>query len=320
MLSTEEKAASDPVWYIPPWIYSISIILIVVAVICCIGSWVFVFYFRKKPLVAMGQPEFLYNLCFGALLLQLSQVFLIIVTHADHDKNGKMLDLTNSKISTFLNVCCNFATWFIYMGFFVVYTALLCKMYRIMKITHQPLRRGLKILPRHVLWPFFLLVFLLTCLLATWSATGVSKYVIIENPDTNESSGYCAMTWWISDESPSKQCLFAMGVLLVIVQLILLILAYKIRKINQELGDSKRILMLVLFHVIVLVVFTTIVYRVGDKGMLVTTIEFFLFSLSTIGFIIFPRMYYVWYNNRYGHLPENVVMIGTGTTTVQGVN
>jgi len=53
---------------------------------------------------------------------------------------------------------------------------------------------------------------------------------------------------------------------------------------------------------------------------MVFTIQYVLYSISTIGFIILPRMYYVWYEHRHGHLPENVVMIGGGTTTVRGIN
>jgi hypothetical protein len=53
---------------------------------------------------------------------------------------------------------------------------------------------------------------------------------------------------------------------------------------------------------------------------MVFTIQHVLYSFSAIGFIILPRMYYVWYEHRHGHLPENVVMIGRGTTTVRGIN
>merc|ERR1740130_1896153 len=84
----------------------------------------------------MGQPTFLYNLCFGALLPPIAQAFGGAVTFFSTGENG--IIPVDSKTGIILNVCCNFAVWLNYLGFFVIYTALLCKIYRIMKITQQP--------------------------------------------------------------------------------------------------------------------------------------------------------------------------------------
>ena len=203
-----------------------------------------------------------------------------------------------------------------------MYTALLCKIYRIMKLTEQPLRRGLKILPRHVIWPLVLVVSLMVFLLAAWSATGTSKYAIREIQNRNDiliESGYCALTAMV--ETPSKQIIITLFVLILLVQLVFFILAFKIRKINQELGDSKRILWLCFWQVITFFFAPLIpTFFAGDKLLLVYNIDKFLVSILPIGFLIFPRIYYVWYENRHGHLPEYVVLLGGGTTTVRGVN
>jgi len=54
--------------------------------------------------------------------------------------------------------------------------------------------------------------------------------------------------------------------------------------------------------------------------MLLHIIPPFLSSIGIVGFLIAPRIYYVWYEHKHGHLPENVQMIGGGRTTVRGVN
>jgi len=322
--------------YVPTWIYLIDIILIAAGIVCSVGSWVFVFYYRKKPIVAMGQPTFLYSLCFGALLLPIAIAFGLAVSFFDSnndDENNGTIIPVNSKTSsgTIFNVCCNFVAWLHYIGIIVIYTALLCKIYRIMKLTQQPLRRGLKILPRHVLWPFILVVSFTVGLLIAWSATGSSKYAIGENLEektnnntTTISGGYCAVSPSLPTAtiSPSRQIVIALIVLVTIVQFVLIILAWKIRKINQELGDSKRILRMVVFQFILNIICTSTASSNGHEvSLLIYSINFVITSISTIGFMILPRMYYVWYEHQYGHLPENVVMIGSGgtTTTVRGV-
>ena len=316
-MAEEGEGVKAEEWLFPPWTYSISLVLVLVSLVCSVGSWIFVFYYRKKRIVSIGQPEFLYNLCLGSLLILISMVIWLSVTFFEDRNEAIPVD---SKTGTILDVCCNFAGWLSYIGFAVVYTALLCKIYRIMKVTEQPLRRGLKILPRHVIWPLVLVVSLMVFLLAAWSATGTSKFKTAKNPYTNKSiGGYCEINPR-GAETPSKQFLIALIVLLSTVQLVLPILAFKIRKINQELGDSKRILWVSLTQVITFVVLVPISFFAGDKVVLVRAIQYCMYSILPVGIMIFPRMYYVWYEHQHDRLPENVVMIGGGTTTVRGVN
>jgi len=244
-----DEGGEDIIYDVPVWIYLINIILIVSAMICSIGAWVFVYRYRKKPIVAMGQPEFMCNLCFGALLLPIGLVFSLSVAFFNHNENGVIP--IESNIGIFLNVCCNAVEWLMVLGFFIIYSSLLCKIYRIMKITQQPLRRGLKILPRHVLWPFVLVLILNVSLLIAWSASGTSKYKIAEIPGTNQSYGYCENIDDPEIDTASLAYLHTLNALGGIVQIILIVLACKIRKLNQELGDSKRILRLILFQSIV---------------------------------------------------------------------
>jgi hypothetical protein len=313
-----DEGGEDIIYDVPVWIYLINIILIVSAMICSIGAWVCVYRYRKKPIVAMGQPEFMCNLCFGALLLPIGLVFSLSVAFFNHNENGVIP--IESNIGIFLNVCCNAVEWLMVLGFFIIYSSLLCKIYRIMKITQQPLRRGLKILPRHVLWPFVLVLILNVSLLIAWSASGTSKYKIAEIPGTNQSYGYCENIDDPEIDTASLAYLHTLNALGGIVQIILIVLACKIRKLNQELGDSKRILRLILFQSIVNGVCISLYAISNNVFIMVFTIQYVLYSISTIGFIILPRMYYVWYEHRHGHLPENVVMIGGGTTTVRGIN
>merc|ERR1740130_927842 len=57
----------------------------------------------------MGQPTFLYNLCFGALLLQIGIVFGVAENFLSTGENG--IIPVDSKTGIILDVCCNCAVW-----------------------------------------------------------------------------------------------------------------------------------------------------------------------------------------------------------------
>jgi hypothetical protein len=318
----EGEGEGEPLnyYHLPTWIYWILWVLILLAIISSVGSWAFVYRYRKKPIVAMSQPTFMYNLCFGSLLLPISLVLYMSV-QLSGDRSGIF------PIGRVENVCCHFMMWLYYLGLFVIYSALLCKIYRIMKVTQQPLRRGLKILPRHALWPFIVVLMLTIGLLIAWSITNPSnKYIVEEIPNTTLTTGYCEISGIAGYKSASVPYLYALQALILIVQLILTILACKIKNLNEELGDSKRIFRLVLFQFILHSIITCLLFFGAAKVLnlasrkSVFSLQFIMYSFSTIGFMIMPRMYYVWYEYRHGHLPEYVVMIGSGTTTVRGTN
>ena len=316
----------------PAWVLWICMVGVAVTILCSIGSIVFVYIFRNRPIVAMGQPQFLYVLLFGSILIPISSIFVFIVKFShqysvDDDDNNEAAANTD----IYFNVCCNFATWFYYTGIIIMYGCLLCKIYRIMKLTSQPLRRGLKVLPRHALWPFVVVVSLTIALLLAWSLTGSSKYVSIEVPGfkgSNTTQGFCtqhlgADTQW-NNPSSSKQYLTLLTILVTVVQFILLVLACKVRNVNQQLGDSKKIIRLLIFQVVFHNLFASTNAAVSHFNttamIIVAMLHVIMYSLSTIGFILCPRMYYVWYENKHGQLPPTVEMIGGGGRTVVRIN
>jgi hypothetical protein len=306
-------------YHLPIWIYCILWFLILLAIVCSVGSWAFVYRYRNKPIVAMGQPPFMYTLCFGSMLLPIALALYLGVQLSDDDKKNGLFP-----IGMVENFFCHIMMWLNYGGHLVIYSALLCKIYRIMKITEQPLRRGLRILPIHALWPLVVVLLLTIGLLITWSTINPSnKYIFGEFFDTDIASGYCEIVTIAGLVSASLAYLYALQALILIVQLILTILAWKIRNLNQELGDSKRIFKLVLFQFICHAIVTAdiVFFHLMQNITIVKSVfclQFLMYSFSTIGFMILPRLYYVWYEYRYGHLPEYVVMIGGGTTTVRG--
>jgi hypothetical protein len=320
MVDDENEGENLIYYHLPIWIYCTLGFLTFLAIVCSVGSWAFVYRYRKKPIVAIGQPPFMYTLCFGSILLPIA-LTLYLGVQLTHDDEKNRLFLFG-KVE---NVCCHMTTWLNYLGLLVIYSALLCKIYRIMQVTQQPLRRGLTILPRHALRPFVVVLMSTVGLLITWSTINPSKkYIVGEEFDSNITSGYCENVGLADLVSASLPYLYALQALILIVQLTLTILACSIKNLNQELNDSNRIFRLVLFQFVWHLIVTVTMFFNGIENLAILksvfSLQYLMYSFSTIGFMILPRIYYVWYEYRYGHLPEYVVMIGAGTTTVRGTN
>jgi len=92
----------------------------------------------------------------------------------------------------------------------------------------------------------------------------------------------------------------------------LLVLACTIRKVNHELGDGKRILYLMVYLTILanitIPVFLSISAEFHSVRYVIESIHSFFYVSGIIGFMIAPRMYYIWYENKHGHLPDSITL------------
>ena len=229
-------------------------------------------------------------------------------------------------------VCCNLMTWCMYIGYATTFTPLLCKIYRIKLITDQPLRRGLKVLPRHVAGPYILAMVITVGSLIVWTVLDPYKYEVHEtDPFVHENLGTCSVVMFVHTWQLSTYTLIFMGIilnsLLSVILEKLVVLTYQIRNINPELGDSQRIFRLVIFFLVshILWVISVVIVR-STKSMegstryvilnFLSVLALFIDSVGIIYFIVVPRLYFVWYQQKHGHLPEHVQIFGTGTIRI----
>jgi len=302
----------------------ICAVLMGLAFFYTVTLWILIYMYRQKPIVVMSQPEFLYNICGGSLLIVLSMIANICVLtsrkHDSIDDNGADI-ITSTMPDLSINIFCGFYWWAYYIGYALVYTALLCKIYRIKLITDQPLRRGVKILPKHVMIPYAIIMATLIILLLVWFIIGY-----VADPYTYNKS--CITI----SHSNTLAIIFSSVIngLILCVSIAVTILAWKIRHINEELGDSKRILWLSVYQLFLCIIINTIlqnvllphIYSMENLKIQMAvldaydTIFSFLLVIGSISFIVLPRIYFVWYEYKHGHYPEGVEMIGTGRTIV----
>ena len=237
--------------------------------------------------------------------------------HDSIDDNGDAI-LTSTMSDLSINIFCGFYWWAYYIGVALVYTAQLCKIYRIKLITDQPLRRGVKVLPKHVMIPYATIMVTIISLLIAWVIV-----IHFYDPYTEDDYDKSCQSQNKSDRIFSNVIFGLIGCVSVAV----IILAWKIRHINEELGDSKRILWLSVYlfcfaiiHSILLIL--PIIPNIENVKIQLAvldaydTLKSFLISIGIMSFIVLPRIYCVWYEYKHGHLPAGVEMIGAGRTTV----
>lgn len=282
-----------------------EVVAMVLVVIPTVLSLVFLWCFSKKPIVAMCQPRLMSVLCFGTLMCVVGFIFYILPTLSD----------AASRFAIKMQTSCNLYTWLVYIGHVSVLAILACKLFRVSKV--MKIRRKQKVLPWHILGPF---------LLALLVAIGILIANQIMYPTaykTDENAGYCAEFY-----SRGAVAFFyiRLGYCYALL-LTILFFAWKLRGVNQEIGESRRMFLLLCVLVIADgfdLAANIIIDKINGLGPVdkrwlhhvVLVLWHVIFLLSTIGILIGPRMYYVWYERVHGRLPEDVQMYGTGQVHV----
>lgn len=249
----------------------VCLFLMSVAMLMSILGLVFVCLLRRDVVVKASQPEFLYLLCFGAILLS-SAIFPM------------SFDESYGWSESQLDRACMAVPWLIFSGYLVIYLALFTKLWRLQKV--MSFRRQ-RVTVFHVMGPFA--VFSLSCLAVLIAFTVTSPWqwertFVTEFPP--ETLGKCE-----SDHAPVY-----MGVLAGLCLLATLLAAWmcsKVKDIQGEFSDSQAVFYILFTHfqsivvglpvIIILVDQSPTVFYLGTS-LLVSTV-----SISSVGFVLIPK-------------------------------
>lgn len=295
----------------PSWFVPTLNVFTAVNIFVSVTSLIFVNYFRKEPIVAMGQPKMLSMLCLAALLTTAGSIFFVLPL------NGR--DFSIATISTF----CSVNDWMWFIGNYMIFVVLLCKLYRVQKV--MKFRRNQKILFWHLAGPFSALmalaigIMIASQILYPYYPDGLVDLSYANDSGQQETVSVC----WATAEG-YLWFQFAKFVTQILIQVVLMVFAWKLRKLNEDIGDAKRILWFCVVTTIISI--PSLIYVYGyrhffenDGAMLYyfrTVLCFsvwkFVFVFSAIGFLIFPRIYFVCYKKIHGNYPEYVKVYGTG--------
>ena len=280
----------------------------------------FLFRFRTLYDIFLPLPPstkgFLVVIIFGGLFMATAGCFVI----AAAIKWDTEPDPFVSDGASFFDIMCMAWVWLFLFGHICVYMGLYGKLRRIHKVAHLTSRRSEPISVWYGMWPFFVLRVMSFALLLAWSIVEIPKWVIFEYDD-GKSFGLC-------DYTATGQLKFLISlVLLIFVSAVLgAQMAYRARKLPQELTDVNQIFQIYCCHLVIIIIFGSlyIIARVLQLPTALVTANVLLAiceSIASVGPLMVPKMYYIWYeHNHNGELPEGVTMIGRGQTHIGGLS
>jgi hypothetical protein len=286
-----------------------------IGLLLSIGSAVFIYRFRKNTIISVGQPPFLYLICFGAFLMSVS-----ISLNAIDESSGRTQQSLNAGCITWL--------WMTTIGEIIVYMSLFCKLFRVEKVTRRGRVRQ-KILVKDVIKPLIVVVLVAIAILIAWTITSPPYYKrqTINGLDGElHSIGVC-----FYDDGGIYEVMLTL--VLVFCISIAFWMSLKTRNVPEYLSDSRRVSQTLLGHLVLVIIkfivnvalvicTTSSTMSAADisslnAGAYISSVfyEFFLAMIS-IGFLVIPKIYYVRYEQVHGELPKGVHKIG-GRVTVQ---
>lgn len=281
----------------------------------CVGAFVFVVVFRRKRVVALGQPPFLCLICVGSFLVAFVNLF----------ENPETVRRAETALDVSSDNLCIAKMWFLDIGMVIVYMSFFCKLWRAEQVCQ--FRKKQVVHVRHVIGPFFFIVLIeigiligQTIVAPPFWSTEVPLYP--HDPDKTGVIEKCYQYQLYNKTNMAFNA--ASGSVRLLCQFITLWMSFKTRKIREDITDSQRIFQAVVFQLILTVPYIFLVNGVLPVvGSVVYAFEFmyhFLLAVSSVGFLIIPKIHCVCYERRHGHLPGyartmGVVHVSTTTTS-----
>lgn len=240
-----------------------------------------------------------------------------------------LLDGESRFSSQTLDRFCSVSDWMYFMGNVTVLTILLCKLYRTHKVVQ--FRRGQKVLARHVFGPFILSIFVATGIMIASEILHPHDHLILyygDDPNEIVTFAHCPACPDFHQLSIYVYLIWIKIFFFWLLQIAVLVFAWKLRTVNEELGDSRRILWLIFLNTTIYSITYAANYSICYgfeeldlmKGSSIMVVVWRLYSISyvllSVGILVFPRMYYVYYEKTHGTLPEYVQMYGTGRVRI----
>ena len=295
----------------PTWLLILLCVLNGVAIAITVASYAFLHMYRNRPIVAIGQTRLLRVLCVGALLAVVGNTIDLTVYSSAWQKSDG-------------NFICSLSYWSPYLGLITVFAIQLLKTYRVLKVSR--FRRGLKIPPSRVYGPFAAIVLIGVGVLVAYEVLFPLKFYLADFPDSDQQNHRVPHTFDIVASVVFPMVMMAINLVL---NIGILVFACKAKNLDQELGDSRRIFISLLIVFVLEIPNNLLFFLALDSELLklgtlsrysmvvaTTNLRVIYASVVPVMCLIVPRMYYLWYEHRHGHLPNGVREFGRGSTRV----
>lgn len=285
-----------------------SMVLGLISSLLCILALIFVISFRKRTIVALGQPPFLCLICIGSLMVGSKNLF----------ESPKAVVRMGTLINMNLDTLCIIKLWLLDVGLIIVYMSFFCKLWRTEKVCQ--FRKNQIIHVSHVIGPFVFILLLQIGLLTAMTilAPPFWTWKVPMKPHDSSNTDVVEKCYQYQFSNRMNMAFnIATLAVVIICQAITIWMSYKTRKIREDISDSRRIFQTVVFQILICFPYTLVVNGAftnadGTFVFLYEAMYPFLMSVSSVGFLVFPKIHCILYQRKFGQLPSYARTIGGG--------
>uniref|UniRef100_A0A7S4N921 G-protein coupled receptors family 3 profile domain-containing protein n=1 Tax=Odontella aurita TaxID=265563 RepID=A0A7S4N921_9STRA len=286
--------------YLSPGVRGTGLGLMSISLALVIASTAFIKWKTNHAVVRASQPELLYVLEFGALVVTMS--ILTMSFDESYGWDDAMLD-----------GACIAMPWLISLGYIVIYCAVFSKLWRINKVL-QFHRHTVQV--HHVMAPFVFFLVAAVALLSIWTAVDPFTWErTVINEDTSESYGRCHSDNFLAFAIPLLVLMFAATVLAAI-------MAYKTKDIDSKYSESNWIFYAIAIQIQVVIVGVPVLVILNDASAdasyLGRVLVIWTIPVSTILLIVGPKIAGVLFSPRELSQPRGAG--GVGAISVSGIS
>jgi len=267
--------------YLSKPVQTAGIILASVALFVCLTTVLWVAVNSNEREVKASQPFFLYLVCFGSSLVAVSLFCLSF----DEEKGWSQDQLDKA---------CSAFPWLFMLGYLITYCALFSKLWRLSRVLQM---RRQVVSVSNSLVPFCFVIVSTLIVLTTWQFNDPLRWkreIIREQP--LETFGECVV------DNNILAYLVPLGFLIFLVIVTTAVMAWKLKHVQSNLAESKWIFVGILTQLqtwaigIPIVIITDDISK--DAGYVMYAALTFMFSITMVIFVIWPKIY-AWARERY---------------------
>ncbi|KAH9260969.1 hypothetical protein BASA81_000665 [Batrachochytrium salamandrivorans] len=264
-------------------------VVMCIEIFCFLGLMVWTVAHRNRKLVRNSSPLFMLQVLFGAIVMALT---VIPLSFQDDHLLPRAMTLEELKQSNYaLNIACVADPIFFSVGFFITFSAIFLKAWRLIKIFNNNKLKNLFLRDRQLMLYQAAVVVVVIVLNALWAGIDPMVWERVSWYENSEglvvgSAGICVSRGGVASAAP-----LLVGIILILV--VGNYLAYLGRFIPTEFNESKWTGMAMMMILEAFVIAVPVLILSNDQpvpGFIVKSLVCLLVSGGTVGLIFIPKI------------------------------
>eukprot|EP01102_Stenamoeba_stenopodia_P008551 TRINITY_DN2466_c0_g1_i3.p1 TRINITY_DN2466_c0_g1~~TRINITY_DN2466_c0_g1_i3.p1 ORF type:complete len:637 (-),score=152.97 TRINITY_DN2466_c0_g1_i3:57-1967(-) len=272
------------------WAIALIITVAALNMLSCFIMGVAVFIFRKRTIIRLSEPVFLYIMLFGALLISV----------------GAILNVVPDPLETY---SCQITVWFICIGFTFVFGSLITKTFRLVWVFFQikrsgPAMVGFTFKLTHLIYMLGVLLMIDAIILGIWTGADTLEATVVQ--DDNSLIEY----WILCRSEHDVTYIIILAFYKCIIIAIGGVMAFLSRNLPNVLNESYFIFLSIYnvgFFTAIILPVSAILYNDPEASLMVRELGVLLGCFATVALTILPKMYVI-YKKKHGAAEDDAVV------------